>query len=230
MCLGAAEFHTPLGGAVVWDSSIAGTIRFPEGDTSLLALRITRERLQAFSPGVEDRLRDPVLNAPSVVRLLRRYCELVTAPGQIFDPATQFAVSQHIIDLTALAVGTGGDMAYEARRRGWGAARFAEIKADIISHIRHPDLSLDFMIKRHKISERYLQSLFTGSGTTFTDFVLEQRLQLAYRLLTTPEHRHRKISDIAHSAGFSDISYFHRTFRRRFGDTPQGVRESSLRH
>jgi transcriptional regulator GlxA family with amidase domain len=33
-----------------------------------------------------------------------------------------------------------------------------------------------------------------------------------------------RIIDIAFAAGFSDVSHFNRIFRRRFGDTPSGVR------
>ncbi|WIW45781.1 AraC family transcriptional regulator [Bradyrhizobium sp. 62B] len=39
--------------------------------------------------------------------------------------------------------------------------------------------------------------------------------------------RTRKIIEIAHLAGFHDVSYFHRAFRRRFGQTPDDVRKLS---
>jgi AraC-like DNA-binding protein len=32
------------------------------------------------------------------------------------------------------------------------------------------------------------------------------------------------VSDIAYLAGFNDVSYFHRAFRRRFGMTPSDLR------
>jgi AraC-like DNA-binding protein len=43
-------------------------------------------------------------------------------------------------------------------------------------------------------------------------------------LLHEPKSRARKISDIAATAGFSDISYFNRAFRVRFGATPTDIR------
>jgi AraC-like DNA-binding protein len=66
--------------------------------------------------------------------------------------------------------------------------------------------------------------LFERSDTTFSDFVLEQRLLLAQRLLRNPLHTGRKISEIALMAGFQNVSYFHRAFRRRFGMTPADTR------
>ncbi len=62
--------------------------------------------------------------------------------------------------------------------------------------------------------------MFAESGTTFSEFVLEQRLLLARRLLLGEPGTRRKVSDIAYTAGFNDLSYFHRSFRRRFGVSP----------
>jgi AraC-like DNA-binding protein len=69
--------------------------------------------------------------------------------------------------------------------------------------------------------------LFERAGTTFSEFVLDQRLMLAYRLLTSPLNSTRKVSDVAHMSGFGDVSYFHRAFRKRFGATPADIRSSS---
>jgi AraC-like DNA-binding protein len=41
-----------------------------------------------------------------------------------------------------------------------------------------------------------------------------------------PKHRKMRISDIAATAGFSELSTFNRAFRQRFGDTPRGVRRT----
>lgn len=62
--------------------------------------------------------------------------------------------------------------------------------------------------------------LLAQDETHFTEILREQRLLLARRLLLDPRNLSRKISDIAHSAGFSDVSYFNREFRRRFGMRP----------
>jgi AraC-like DNA-binding protein len=59
--------------------------------------------------------------------------------------------------------------------------------------------------------------------------VLEQRLLLARRFLLQESSRDRKVSDIAYTAGFNDLSYFHRAFRRRFGMTPSDMRTEFLR-
>ena len=66
--------------------------------------------------------------------------------------------------------------------------------------------------------------MFEDEGTTFTDYVLEQRLAQAYRALIDPRRQAHKIAAVAIDCGFGDVSYFNRAFRRRFGVAPSDVR------
>ena len=77
---------------------------------------------------------------------------------------------------------------------------------------------------RHGTTPRYVQKLFASEGATFSEYVLERRLAHVRRLLTNPRLVHRAITSIAFDAGFADLSYFNRTFRRRFDATPTEVR------
>jgi len=54
--------------------------------------------------------------------------------------------------------------------------------------------------------------------------VMEQRLERAHRLLSDPKLSDRTLTSIAFAAGFNDLSYFNRTFRRRYHATPSDVR------
>ena len=65
-----------------------------------------------------------------------------------------------------------------------------------------------------------VQELLSETGMSFTGRVLELRLQKARAMLADPQHDHLRVSDIAYASGFNDISYFNRTFRRRFGASP----------
>jgi AraC-like DNA-binding protein len=40
-------------------------------------------------------------------------------------------------------------------------------------------------------------------------------------MLRDPAARQMRISDIAEACGFSDLSYFNRTFKRQFGEAPR---------
>ena len=69
--------------------------------------------------------------------------------------------------------------------------------------------------------------MFELEGMTFSEFVLSQRLMRAYRMLLDPRHAGLTISSIAFAVGFGDLSYFNRTFRRRFGMTPSDLRQAA---
>jgi AraC-like DNA-binding protein len=155
---------------------------------------------------------------------LSQYYDIVMRTAASLDAQTRAAMAQHLIDLAALALGANRDAAAVSRDRGLAAARFEAIKADILARISDSALSLTQVAQRHRASPRYVQMLFERAGTTFSEFVLEQRLLYAHRLLRSSLNSGRKISDIAHMAGFGDVSYFHRAFRKRFGATPADVR------
>ena len=66
--------------------------------------------------------------------------------------------------------------------------------------------------------------LFEPEGVTFSEFVLAQRLDRAYAMRLDSRHAGRRVSDIAFTVCFGDLSYFNRCFRRRFNETPSAVR------
>lgn len=111
-----------------------------------------------------------------------------------------------------------------AGERGGRAARLAAIKHDILVHLAEPDLSVAGVAGRQRLSPRYIHKLFEVDGTTYSEFVVSQRLRQAHRLLTDPRFGHDSIGAIALTVGFGDLSYFNRTFRRQFGMTPSEVR------
>jgi AraC-like DNA-binding protein len=102
--------------------------------------------------------------------------------------------------------------------------RLHAIKADILAHLGARDLSLDGVARRQGISPIYVRKLFEEEDTSFTRFVLGQRLARARRLLSDPDLAGHTIATLALEAGFGDLSYFNRAFRRRFGCTPSQVR------
>jgi AraC-like DNA-binding protein len=104
------------------------------------------------------------------------------------------------------------------------SARLDLARKDIAGRFEDPMLTVVGVARRQCISARYLQRLIETTGTSFTMRLNELRLQRALVLLTSPEGRDRRISDIALAAGFSDLSHFNRLFRARFGDTPSAVR------
>jgi AraC-like DNA-binding protein len=103
---------------------------------------------------------------------------------------------------------------------------------DAILHIiesrsGNPDLSANLVACELGVTARYVHFLLERTGRSFSQHLLERRLQRAAVLLRHPAWHGRKIADVAAQAGFSDLSYFNRVFRRRFGTTPSAFRNSA---
>jgi AraC-like DNA-binding protein len=64
--------------------------------------------------------------------------------------------------------------------------------------------------------------LLYEAGASFSARLNELRLRKAADLLSRSGSRW--ISDVAFDRGFNDLSYFNRSFRRRFGLTPTAAR------
>lgn len=138
----------------------------------------------------------------------------------------QLAVS-HVYDLVALLLGAKGDAHHLAQHGGARAARLAAVLRAIESRSGDLGLSATAVAARLGVTARYVHLLLEETGLSFTHHVLHKRLERAATLLRDPQRRHRKIADIAAEAGFNDLSYFNRAFRRRYGATPSEIRQTA---
>jgi acetamidase/formamidase/AraC-like DNA-binding protein len=91
-----------------------------------------------------------------------------------------------------------------------------------------PDLTPARVAETEGISERYMQKLFEGSGSSFTHYLRERRLQRTSAELSNPAEAHHSISEIAYRNGFNDSAHFSRAFRHRFGLSPREFRQQEI--
>ena len=190
----------------------------------MLVLRFPRPQLAPRLSDARDCTLRRIPHGTPALSLLTDYVDIIEQEQAVAsDDLQQFIVS-HFYDLAAVAIGATRDAAEMAQGRGLRAARLHAIKQDVASNLGRPDLSVTALALRHGCTSRFIQRLFESEGTSFTDYVLTQRLACAHRLLTDRRHASEKISTIALDAGFGDLSYFNRAFRQHYGDTPSGVR------
>lgn len=186
---------------------------------------VSRQQVLQLVRNAEDLLGLPIADDQPALRHLRRYIGLLHEPGGIADDPPLIAhIGATLADLIALALGASGDAARLAGARGLRAARLRAIKADIALHLGEHELAVNTVAARQGVSPRYVQMLFEADGTTFSRFVLGQRLARARRLLTDPRYAAWTITAIALEAGFGDLSTFNHAFRRAYGCSPSDVR------
>lgn len=189
------------------------------------AIRIPRRELLSLCPAAEDMLMKPLGQEPSIRTLIQRYYALSAAAAASLDPEAQRLTARHMIDLVALLLRPNDDDARPGLQGGAAAARLRIIQSQVAAGLHDPDLSIVSIAERNSLSPKQVQRLFERKGTTFAQFVLEQRLLHARRTLGTPGAKVQKIATVAYTAGFGDLSYFNRVFRKRFGMTPTEWRD-----
>ena len=166
---------------------------------------------RAIAPAVGDldaRILRRIPRETEALRLLRRYLDAMQ-DIDLADGDLQRLTVAHVYDLVALTLGATRDAAARA-------ARLRAVKQDIVRNLAYGDVSVAAVAERHRISPRYLRKLFESASVTFSEYVLDQRLALAHRLLSDPRRAGEKIASVAFAAGFGDVSYFYRAFRRRY--------------
>jgi AraC-like DNA-binding protein len=204
------------------------------GTTAIKASRFTvlglpRKAIAAAVSRLDDKVARPIRRDCEALELLAGYTATLRNAGPLTSPQAQRLTVTHVYDLVALALGATHDAAEEATTRGLRAARREAVLAEIKSSFARQDFSPAHVAQKLALSPRYIQELLQESGSSFTAQVLELRLQQARAALADPFGT-RSIAEIALEAGFSDVSYFNRCFRRRFGDTPGGMRSARRDH
>lgn len=168
------------------------------------------------APFVEEMAARPVPAELDAIRLLRVY--LAAMPTSLAEPRLRLLAAQHVYDLVALATNA------KAGRRRTAAVRAARLEAMKGAIVSRPSMTLAELAAQERVSERYVQSLFEEAGLTFSSFALDCRLAAAKAMLTSPRYDDRSVASIAYDAGFADLSYFNRRFRRRYQASPRELR------
>jgi AraC-like DNA-binding protein len=217
------EIAVDPGGAVVLSNSEQNSITFPS-QCRMLAVNLRRQLLRPLLRDFDVILARTISNHIDGLRLLSTYIGGLIDESELNSADAARLVVTQIYDLAALIMGATRDAAEIAKGRGLRVARLRAIKADIAEKLAGPNLSVQAVAMRQGVSPRYVQILFEEEGTTFSQYVIGQRLARAYRLLTDPRFADRSITSVAFDVGFGDLTYFSRVFRRCYGGTPSEVR------
>jgi AraC-like DNA-binding protein len=233
--LSGREHMTQRGREVALDEGEAALVSCSEEVVALqspglfLGLHIPHADLTALVPNAENTVMRRIPRDLPALRLLVNYVGCIHQQGDLATPELHRSVVSHIRELVALSIAAASDVAKPDGFSGARAALLRAVKAHVVENLAHPDLSIDWLASRHRLHPRYIQRLFQREGTTFSQFVLEQRLARACCFLTAPRQGEPTIGAIAYACGFKDQSYFNRRFRQRYGLAPSELRESNRR-
>ena len=189
-----------------------------------IGLRVPRRTLAPLVAGLDGPVMRVIPSETDGLKLLAKYIGALVDSQALVSTEVSRLVAAHLRDLIALSVGATRDGVVAAQARGVRAAWLEAIKRDITANLEDCALTVAAVAARHRVTPRYVHKLFESEGVTFTQFILRQRLDEAYRMLRDPRFAARSISSIAYDVGFGDISYFNRAFRQRYKVTPSDTR------
>ena len=215
--------HFGPNGAAILESRRESVLHKLDDTTGVWSICIERAALEPLLAGLPAPPQRCLQGDAPALHLLHGYLDALFA----LDQGPMLAAT-HICELVASALGVRGDVLALVREGGVHAARQCVLLDTIRRRAGEPDLDPANIARQSGISVRYLHHLLEQTGRTFSQHLLEQRLQRALAELQDPACRFR-IADIASACGFSDISHFTRSFRRAFGETPHGVRVRTAR-
>jgi AraC-like DNA-binding protein len=213
-------------GVLMWNA-YAGSMAFA-GRVPFVTFRVPCAAVRPLVTDLDATVARRIPAETEALQLLGRYLNILREPSLLGSPAVVRLAATHVYDLLAVALGATRDAAHAAEGRGLRAARLRAIKSSIAEELGRRDLSVVSIAARHRLTPRYVQMLFEAEGTTFTEFLLGQRLLRAHRMLSDPRFAQRSVTSIAFDTGFADLSHFDRSFRRRYGSTPTEVRRTGL--
>ncbi len=199
----------------------------PYNSGSVRNVSVRAAALKTLVAHPEDLAGPPVRPGPAL-RLLHSYLRSLGSEAEPPSPDLAPIIGVHLLDLVAATLGPTAEAAEIVAKRGVKAARLRAIRAEIARHFSDPDFDLDNVAHTLGLSRRYVQQLLEETGKSFTEHLVERRLERSFAMLTDRRCLHLAIIDIAFAAGFGDVSHFNRMFRRRFGETPSGVRAAAI--
>ncbi|TDU31694.1 helix-turn-helix protein [Panacagrimonas perspica] len=194
-------------------------------DWRTLSIRLPRQlllpRLTAPNASTAVRIYDDGSLGTVALSFMRSFLQCPeTIPAE-----AQRTLIDTLATLLALALGATA----ETKDRSQAAVRQA-LRNSIISHVRanisSPDLRIAGVAKRFRISPRYLHKLFEESDRSFSQTVLDTRLNRCAGDLVDPTFASRSIAEIAYKWGFVNIPSFCRVFNQRYGMTAREYRNS----
>ena len=240
MHLSDSEFDFYPGESVVLPADETMRIDFPEAQvgnpTQCLALSLSPElvaqttaRLNETSPRLQEHgewswSKDNFhfTNDRAISRVIGRLIWIFTENHPNKTLFADFALQELIIRLMQTKA---RDILLRNSTAMCTYSRLAAVIRFIREHLHEP-LSIAQLSRVACMSEAQLHRTFKSElGITPLDFIQQERIALAKKLLKNPQH---SVSDVAYACGFNSVSYFIKIFKRLARLTPADYRRRCL--
>ena len=152
---------------------------------------------------------------------IRRYIEEIISMNIMKNKLYKFDTKVKILQILRLLLGNSYMLAEDRRYEG----KNKEIKRLILTYIEenyNSRITLTDVANIAHMSEKYFSRFFKENfGINFIDYITRVRLEKAAILLRTTDN---SVTDIALKCGYTNISYFIRSFKKSFEVSPHKFR------
>ena len=140
-------------------------------------------------------------------------------------PSAEELVRDQVLDLFAMALlkATQQRMPRVSNPR---SVVLLNVRAAIDARLTDPSLTPQEVAAAAAVSVRYANDVLEEASTSIQRLIQTRRLARCRQALQDPSQRHRTVSDIAYSWGFSDMTHFGRKFKAAFGVLPSEYRKA----
>jgi len=194
----------------------------------LLFARIERNCVRPIVPNVDQLVGQTIPRSNEGLAHFTTFLRKLDERQPLESEELRRCVVAHAFNVLSLVLNSPAAGVGPQSRERPGVTRLSSIQKFVTQNLADQDISVASVAAANRLSPRQLQRLFEASGTTFSEFLLTERLRSVYAALLDAEQRERSVSDIALASGFGDVSYFNRAFRRHYGNSPSEVRRAAL--
>jgi len=206
------------GDIAVWDGRHQFRFDFSEAAGRAVAI-IPRAMIERRAPWLRRQPLHRLAANRRFVGLAGRHLAALTADDWALSEIEATLLTDNLCNLLALASADDvmpGQLAPALQLE----TLFAFCRQNLHNAELSPQLAADYL----GISLRTLHLRFEKTGQSFGRWVLDHRLDACRAALRDPRQRALNVSEIAYRWGFNDLSYFNKTFRARFNQTPREAR------
>jgi AraC family transcriptional regulator, positive regulator of tynA and feaB len=187
---------------------------------------LPRDLVSRYAPFlIRARNAVPIAETEPCADLLREYILRLSNPAFDVSETVAEVLSENLCSLLGVVAAnqSGLNSPPPSERR----LRLEALLAFMRRHSTDPELTPQQAATHLRISVRSVHKLMQETGRSFCAWLLDERINQCIRAIRDPQQRHKRISEIAWSSGFSDVSYFNGVFKTRVGITPSEMRMST---
>jgi AraC family transcriptional regulator, positive regulator of tynA and feaB len=197
-----------------------------------LSIKVPKSRLAPFLNRPEQVLAQRVNAEFGFGKIVAQILMSIADESEALDPRSARLAIDQALAMTAYALNK--EQPYDALnyqstdQEPLQDQRLQRLRSQVIAfleqHLDDPDLNIQKVAEKLGVSTRYIQLAFAAAQDSVSRWILNRRLQRCHAELSSTNKNEQAIGQLAFRNGFNDLSYFNRSFKRRYGLTPNQCR------